>query len=297
MATFNIYHVRINEFYRIYEDLILSLSQSLIDLGHICTVRQNTFAADAVNILLGSTIFASRYHSLATRLQGMPYILYQLECLDDRRGLLPDWPEYWKLITNAAAIWDYSPAGTLYLKTNGLHNVYYMPPAFHRSIELFQPRQNPDTDVLFFGSPHERRHRVIHALQNLGLRAVNLQAAFGLRRNRHIARAKIVLNIHARNELISLETVRLSFLLANRVFVISENSDHNPYDDGLVFGPYSKLPELCLEYLKQPLRVREQIAYKGYLAVRKLEMVGILRATLAAMGPAALHNLVVNNRR
>jgi 2-polyprenyl-3-methyl-5-hydroxy-6-metoxy-1,4-benzoquinol methylase len=289
---FNIYHVKINEFYHLYEDLIQSLAASLNDLGHSCTVKQNVFAADAVNILLGSTIFASRYHGLPAALQDRPYIVYQLECLDDDRGLLKEWPEYWQLLQDASAIWDYAPASAAYLRGKGLQHVYDVPPAFHRNLESFRPKQNPDIDVLFFGSPHDRRHRIIAALQGRGIGVVHLHGVFGEARNRYISRAKILLNLHAWDELNCLETVRLSFLLANRAFVISEASDHDPYDGAVVYAPYDKLVDVCAEYLGQPAEARDKIAENGYLAVRKLDLVGILRHTLAEMGQARLERLV-----
>ena len=291
MHRFHIYQVKINEFHRIYDDLVNAISQSLIDLGHICTVRHNVFLPDAINILVGSTIFASRYHGLPATLKGQPYVVYQLECLDERRGLLSEWPEYWELLQNARAIWDYSPAGTAFLKQKGLANVHYVPPAFHRSLEAFRPRQNPEIDVLFVGSPHPRRHRIIAALQERGLAVVNLEASFGEARNRHIARAKVVLNVHAWDDLPALETVRLSYLLANRVFVISEEGDHNPYENGVVYAPYDRLAETCAEYVRAPAEQRERVAEAGYLAVRKLDLVNILRATLDDMGDARLTGL------
>jgi hypothetical protein len=246
MARFNIYHVKINEFYRLYDDLIRSIAQSLIDLGHSCTVRHNELVPEAINILVGSTIFASRYHGLAAALNGRPYIVYQLECLDDQRGLLSQWPEYWAVLENAGAIWDYSPSSTAYLLAKAVPNVHHVPPAFHRSLESFRPRPEPDIDILFFGSPHPRRQRVIEALRGLGFHVVDLHGVFGDTRNRYLARAKIVLNIHAWDGLTPLETVRLSLLLANRVFVISEEADHNPYEDGVVYGPYERSPSAAI---------------------------------------------------
>lgn len=292
MSNFNIHAVKINGFHQLYDDLIRSVCESLTDLGHSCTVRPNVFAADAINVLIGATIFASRYHSLAAALRGKPYIVYQLEGLDDRHGLLSEWPEYWELLANAQAIWDYSPAGAGYLRRRGLASVQYVPPAFHRSLESFRPRQDPDIDVLFVGSPHERRRRVLEALESRGLGVVHLHGVFGEQRNRYLARAKVVLNIHAWDALNPLETVRLSLLLANRVFTISEEADHNPYEDGVVYSRYQDLAGLCAEYAGQPARVRESIAEKGYLAVRRLDLVNILRAALDNMGPAALDRLV-----
>jgi 2-polyprenyl-3-methyl-5-hydroxy-6-metoxy-1,4-benzoquinol methylase len=292
MANFNIYYVKTSEFYRAYEDLVLSISAALSDLGHSCTVRQNVFAPGCVNILIGSTIFASRLHSLPSRLQGKPYIVYQLEQLDDGRGLLSERPEYWEVLNNAAAIWDYSPASTSYLKGKGLQNVHHVPPGFHRSLESFRPGPDPDIDVLFFGSPHPRRQHLIDTLKSRGLKIVNLQAAFGEPRNRQIARAKIVLNVHAWEGLAALETVRLSVLLANRSFVISEAADHNPYEDGIVYGPYQDLTGLCVEYLQKAPPIRDRVAEKGYLAIRKLDLVNILQETIAQIGCPALDGLV-----
>ena len=290
--NFNICYVKVNELHRLYEELVQSLAQSLSDLGHTCTVRQNGFAAGAVNILLGSTIFASRHHSLARALEGKPYILYQLEWLHDKDGLLSEWPEYWEILRNAGTIWDYSLVGADYLRAHGLRNVHHLPPGFHRSLEAFRPRPNPDIDVLFFGSPHPRRQRILDALKAHGLNVVALHDAFGERRNRYIARAKIVLNIRAWHGPTPLETVRLSFLLANRVFVVSEETNDNPYEDGVVYAPYAALVDTCLGYLQRPPAERDRIAANGYLAVRKFDTVDMLRTTLHSSGAELLAGLV-----
>lgn len=290
--NFNIYYVKVNELHRLYEELVESLAQSLSDLGHTCTVRQNGFAAGAVNILVGSTIFAARHHALARALEGGPYILYQLEWLDEKDGLLPEWPEYWDILRNAGAIWDYSLAGADYLRARGLEQVHHLPPGFHRCMEAFRPRPDPDIDVLFFGSPHPRRQRILDALKAQALNVVVLHDAFGERRNHYIARARIVLNIHAWHGPTPLETVRLSFLLANRVFVVSETAGDNAYADGVVYAPYAGLVDTCLDYLRRAPTERDRIAANGYLAVRKLDMVDMLRTTLDNTGPELLAGLV-----
>ena len=174
MAHLNIYHVKINEFHRVYENLIRALAGALTDLNHSCTVQQNAFAPEAINIVLGSTIFAARYHELANRLRGRPYIVYQLEPLDDTSGLLSEWPEYWELLKGAAAIWDYGPSSTAYLRGRGLQSLHYVPPGFHRSLDLFRSVPSPDIDVLFYGTLHPRRQRIIEALKAQGLVTVDL---------------------------------------------------------------------------------------------------------------------------
>lgn len=288
--NFNICWVEINPFYKIYEDLIDALVQSFNDLGHNCTVKRNGFSEDAINIFLGSTFLAARHRALARKMKGRSYIVFQLEPLDNRLDNLL--PEYWELLRNAAAIWDYAPSNVDYLKAKGFENVFYVPPAFHRCMESFRQKVEPDIDVLFVGSPHPRRARIIEKLKSRGVGVVYLQSAFGETRNRYIARSRIVLNIHAWDVVQILETVRVSFLLANRTFVISEESFHNPYGDGVVYAPYDRLVEVCIAFL-QDSQARQEVAENGYFAVRKLDMVEILRATLDEMGKALLASCVL----
>ena len=290
--SFNIYQVKINDFYQIYDDLITALASSLIDLGHACTVNQNIYQPNAINILLGSTIFASRFSNLNTQLKGKPYIVFQLEQLSDSHGLLPEWTEYKLLLQNAKAIWDYSPSNVDYLRKSNFENVFYVPPAFHRNIETFRPKTNPAIDVLFIGSPHPRRQRILDELKSKGVVVGIHSSVFGELRNRLISDSKLVLNIHAWDVLNHLETVRLSYLLANRVFVVSERGDHNPYDDGLVYGSYDQLVELCLQSLKDNEIKRGQIAENGYLNIRKLDMVNILNETISAMGSSGIASCI-----
>lgn len=281
--AFNIYQVATNEFYRLYDDLISVVAGGLRDLGFECAVTKNGYQPGAVNILIGSTIFAARYHQLPQQLQGVPYIVYQLEQLDDEHGLLNQWPEYWALLQNATAILDYAPASTQYLKSKGLQNVYYLPPAYHRNIEQFTPAAHQDIDVLFYGSPHPRRSHIIEQLEQHGVNVVYLPATFGAERNEFIRRAKIVLNIHAWDDLNVLETVRLSYLLANQCLVVSETGDHNPYGEGVIFAPYAQLVETCMQYLQASPAVRSNIAQKGYAAIRAQIVEASIQQILAAV--------------
>jgi hypothetical protein len=279
--NFNICHVAINKFHRIYDDLIASLAGGLVELGHDCSVTRNGYVAGATNILVGSTIFASRHQGLPDRFRGRPYIVYQLEQLDDRQGLLKEWPEYWELLTNASAIWDYAPSSTAYLRARDLKDVFYVPPSYHPSLEAFRPADTQDIDVLFYGSPHDRRIRIMQELQLRGVKALYLHSKVGADRNDFIRRARIILNIHAWDGLDMLETIRISFVLANRCFVISESSDHNPYADGVVYAPYDKLVEACLHYLSAAPDLRATIADRGYRALRRRGMADVLREVLS----------------
>ncbi len=281
MAEFNITYVSINRHYPMYGELVASVRSAITELGYPCDITHNALKAGAVNILMGATIFASRYRRLAEHLRGSPYILYQLEQLHDIHGLARQWPEYWELLSNASWIWDYSPAGTRYLRECGLPHVSHLPPAFHPSLETFRPAPSPELDIVFCGSPHPRRERILDGLSAAGLKVVHLTGDYGEPRDRILASAKIVLNIHAWDDLCQLETVRLSHLLANHCFVVSETADNDPYENGLVYADYPMLVETCRDYLSRPQPVRAAIAEQGHEAIRKLKTVELLRAVLA----------------
>ena len=280
MARFNIYFVATNHYHQLFQELINSLQQSLIDLGHVCTVLKNEYASDAINILLGSTVFAVRDHDLLHKLAGKPYIVYQMEQLGLQAGHASNFEEYLELLKNADAILEYSFANRAFLESLGVaHKTHYLPPGFHRILEKFRPRQEQDIDVLLYGSQSARRDAIMEKLAETR-RVEYVGGIYGVQLDHLIARAKIVMNIHYWDELKVLETVRISYLLANHSFVVSEDGDHNPYGEGVVYAPYEQLVETTLRNLQLGARARDQIAQKGYLAIRDIDMVSHLRDIL-----------------
>ncbi len=280
MARFYISRIAVNDHHPMYDDLIQTLGASLTALGHHCAMGINQFDTDAINILVGSTIFASRHLRLAETLQGKFYVVYQLEQLDDQHGLLRNWPEYKALLANAAWIWDYAPSSMAFLRSQGLRRVAYLPPGFHSCLDTFRPRLEPKWDIVFPGTPHPRRTRILEALQEEGCSVAQMYGVYGAERNAVLGDTRIVLNIHAWDDLNVLETIRLSLLLANHCFVISETADHNPYADGVVYADYAELVKTCLDYLKRPGDSRAAVAARGAQAVRQQDMIGLVQKVL-----------------
>jgi hypothetical protein len=93
----------------------------------------------------------------------------------------------------------------------------------------------------------------------------------------YMKRAKIVINIHWANGINALETMRISYALANRCFIVSEVGDHNPYGRGVVYADYDALVATCLEYLGSSADKRASIATEGYLEYRRSDFVADLR--------------------
>jgi hypothetical protein len=280
--NFNIVHICINDHKAVFEDVIVGLEAALNDLGVPCSRTENLFVEDAVNIVIGAVIFVSK--PIIEALRGRPYVyvLYQMEQLAAGLGHLPNYPDYLELMRNASYIWDYSHTNIEHLAKLHITNVIHVPAGYNKSLEVLQHDQIKDIDVLFFGSMSPRREEIIQALRTQGVKTSAANNAYGEERNSMITRAKIVLNLHS-SEMNTLEEIRISFLLINKCFVISEHSDHNPYFDGVVFCPYEQIVETCVTYLRSGDETRQVIADKGYLAIQKLDYTSSVKEALKQM--------------
>lgn len=139
-----------------------------------------------------------------------------------------------------------------------------------------------DIDVLFYGSLNERRRDLLRALQNAGLNVANLFGVYGAERDAIIARSKIVINIHHFDAQV-FEIVRVSYLLANRVCVLTEgyadDPDMAPYVEGLAFAPYGGLVERCLSLIGNQGE-RDLLAERGFEIMSGISQSAILREAI-----------------
>jgi len=253
------------------------LVSSLESLGKSCRFRVNQMDTDTVNIVLGYHLLAGEVRE---RLASFRVILYQLEQLSDREGWFT--AEREALLRSAWAVWDYSPENAEFLRRRGFEKTMCLPLGYHPRLERIRHRQeaNKDLDVLFYGAVNDRRRGVVHELQKR-LRTEWLFGIYGEERDAYIARARIVLNVHFYEAKI-LEQVRLAYLLNNRCFVVSEAAEHNPFGEGIVWGPIGELPELCERFVARPEERRER-ADRSYRAFQQQPMVEHLRTVLGEM--------------
>lgn len=161
---------------------------------------------------------------------------------------------------------DYSERNMQALATFGVSHAALLPVGYSRSLTRIQHRAVKDIDVLFYGSMNERRHRILNALGERGLNVIHLFDVYGEERDTAIARAKIVLNMHYYETAI-FEVVRVSFLLANGVCVVTEGRtddvDLAPFADGLAIASEAELVERCVA-LAADERQRESLAMRGF---------------------------------
>jgi len=280
MAAFNICKVAINDFHQLFDDLALSLSASLSDLGHDYSISINEMRPDAINILLGSIMFDEL---LISSTLNYPYIIYQTEILDDQLGHLKNYPNYLSFMSRALSIWEYSPKNLAYLKSKGFDNVEYVPPGYHSLCEKVTWRSSPHVfDFLFIGALSQRRAAFLAGLRKRGYAVgaiTDANTAFGAKRDQVIADSKVILNVHCFEGLNTLETVRISYLLTNRAVVVSESSDHDPYQGAVEYAEYDALTDRCIAVLTE-LPSLEERSKQGYLAIKNIDMTALLRQAL-----------------
>lgn len=279
----NIVHVVVNEHGPIFADLIELLTDALQQGGAQVRHSTNQIIAGMPNILVGHTFVLAREDFTAIRNTGVPYVVFQMEALDELHGFNRKFPYYVEFLLASERVWDYSRTNVEFLKERGCAGARHVPIGYSSRLERIVHADTKDVDILFYGSMSDRRRRVLDRFQSRGARLTHLFNAYGPERDRMIGRAKIVLNLH-QFDLPQLEEVRISYLLNNRCFVLSEASDHNPYGEGVAFCEYDKIVDRGLSYLRPEMEAeRARITAAGYRAVKEIPMVQSIRSALEVL--------------
>ena len=236
------------------------IKQSLVSCGISCDIAVNDMAPDKINVIVGWHLLHFKKEYLSFK-----YIPYQLEQLS-----LETWNAFSEdtvqVLSHAFRVWDYSEENIRFLKERGI-KALHLPVGYHQSLEQVPQGRPKDIDVLFFGSIGERRQKVLNIL--LHEKKVRLHALFGVygrERDEFIARSKIILNIHYYPAKI-FEAVRISYLLNNRCFVVSEESGVNPYRGVTIpTFPYEQLADACCSYLdrEQDIERERDASYEDF---------------------------------
>lgn len=173
-------------------------------------------------------------------------------------------------IMKALPVLDYSPRNRENLAAKGVAHAGVLEIGYSDALAQIPQTDEKDIDILFYGSMNERRRNVLMALHNGGLAVKHLFNVYGTERDAAIARSKIVINIHQYESAV-FEIVRISYLLANRVCVVSEGNiddpDVLPFREGVAVERYEGLVERCKALIADD-EGRARIASQGYEAIR-----------------------------
>jgi hypothetical protein len=279
----NIVHIIINDHRQIFDELIELLTDCFEQLGLSVKTTTKRFDADRLNLLVGHTAFLREREFNIIRQSLGKYVVFQMETLDPRALVGPDFASYLEILARADQVWDYSANNLPVLKAHGCKDVHYIPLGYSQRLERVPPAASKDIDILFYGFGNERRNFILDKLRQRGAAVESIFRVYGSQRDQFIARSKIVLNLH-QFDVSHLEQVRLSYLLNNRSFVISETSDDNPYGQGVIYAPYDQIVECCLNYLQPEMAPRRtEIAEMGYANLKSLPMIQSVRSALARL--------------
>lgn len=225
--------------------LILSALKSN---GYPCDFALNQLDPEGINIILG-------YHLMTFEpgLKKFRYIPYQLEQLHSQEYPFTD--NMKRILQHAYQVWDYSEKNQEFLKKQGI-DARLLIPGYHPNLRLVPKSSTRDIDILFYGSVGERRKAILDQLA----KKFKLQILFGVYgegRDKFISRSRLVLNFHHYSQQI-FEAVRVSYLLNNRCFVLSENSVNYPYKGvDLPMCAYEELVDECHRFLKNESLMEE----------------------------------------
>jgi glycosyltransferase involved in cell wall biosynthesis len=182
-------------------------------------------------------------------------------------------------------VWDYSYDNSNKMQERYGIDVRYVPLGFVSELVDVVPADEEDIDVLFYGSSHPRRAKVLDELSGRGLRVHHAFGIYGEERRGLIARAKVVLNMHAHLPG-AFEIVRVGYLLANQKCVVTEVNPGETIDDdvkdGVLGVPYDDLVSSCVALVRDNDR-RFTLAAAGSRIFRMRDEGAILQQALGSL--------------
>lgn len=251
-------------------DVADSLVRGLAALGHDVVRSTRTDHADRRQIVLGAHLLPRHPQPVAGDV-----VLYNLEQIHDGTQWLG--PGYVDLLRRFP-VWDYARKNIDALAALGVADVRLLPIGYVPELTRIAPRDE-DIDVLLVGSLNERRMQLVNAIRRKGLRVDAVFGCYGEERDRLYARAKIVLNAHFYESRV-LELVRVSYLLANRRFVVSERGTdpavEAEFAEGICFADYADIPAACAAHVSAADE-RRRIAERGFGIMQGRDLVTYLR--------------------
>ncbi|MEU6063256.1 hypothetical protein ABZ864_01780 [Streptomyces sp. NPDC047082] len=263
-----------------FKEVATTVHLALLQLGHDSVLTHDLRLPGRRHIIFGSNLLGR--HPNPTDILPENSILYNLEQVSDRspwitQGMLDLFRKH--------TIWDYSARNVAELERMGVDGVSHVPIGHVAELERMRPMAEEDIDVLFIGSLNERRLAPIRQLASEGFNAVARFGVYGEARDALLARAKIVLNIHFYEAKV-FEIVRVSYLLANGRFVVSEHGCDTEEEarlaSGLAFTDYAKIADTCRHYIQRADERRTR-AEAGRALMRSNPATDFLRPAITAL--------------
>lgn len=241
--TFNICVIRPEGYahHQAFDEIADLLAHAITELGHPCGITSNEWSAERTDIVIGCHLLRSTADLPDSA------ILLNTEQLFSRQNA--DWTERVLGYARKHRLWDYNEKNIAALAARGIDGARLLRIGYQKELQRIAPAAEQDIDVLFYGSYNDRRSAVLKALRQRGLNVSTLFGVYGAERDAHIARSKVVLNMHYYDQHI-FEVVRVFYLMSNRKAVVAEVSADTTVEwrflKGLSTVPYDGLVEACV---------------------------------------------------
>lgn len=283
MERFNVLLVRPGQFIHHdgYSGAARQLCNALRRLGHPARVAENQIVWDATNIVVGAQNLDSE---LIDRLPANT-IIYNVEMMIKGSPFL----QILNPFVRRFETWDYSAANVAAWQAAGISDrVRLLRPGYLPEDTAIDPAAPSDIDALFFGSLNWRRDAILVDIARHGVRVHAAVNIYGPWRNALIARAKLILNIHSRQDSV-FEFGRVSYALANHRLLVTEAGDAEDIDadlrEALVIGRSSELGSICRGLLDDEPR-RLALAERAFAIYARRDFMQSLRELLALRASA-----------
>lgn len=213
-----------------WEDIMAMLHENYCsDLNEDTTIIIGACAHHSVKELKNNVAILRKY-----------LIVYQLEPLIESHWISP------KLIIEnlkgADEVWDYDLENIEVLKKHGI-KAKYRPLLYTNHLKRIKNTENPDIDVLFYGTILPRRMNILYdAIYNsnypLEYKDVLTKSSFvclnhvwGKKLDHFISRSKIILNLNTDDANNRQQQTRIFYALINNKCVLSERVGRNYFGD------------------------------------------------------------------
>jgi len=201
-------------------------------------------------------------------------IYYNTEPVYLRKELLTE-------LNKAKYIWEFSNINAKFLIDNNV-KFTYVPFGYSPVYEsLYQQniknvshtkgeKESKAIDLFFYGSTSTRRQELLTRMDNLNEFKLVHGKYFDKERDELIAKSKIVLVIHNRSLLESHtdDLFRISYLIANKIFIIHEYTQDTKMDEELekhiVMCKYDDMIDVCRLWLNKSDEERDKVCNEAY---------------------------------
>jgi hypothetical protein len=255
-----------------FSEIAAAVHHGLVELGHDSVLSTRLDNRRRRHIVFGAHLLLRHPQPVAA-----DSVLFNLEqVVDGSKWIVPGYLD----LLRRHPVWDYSQANAEALAAHGIATTL-VPIGYVARLARIVPAATPDIDVLFYGSINPRRQRILDALRERGLAVHAAFGVYGAARDALIARSRLVLNLHFYESKV-FEIVRVSYLLANGVCVVSETGSdpalEAPFADGVAFAGYDDLVGRCSALLADADR-RRTLAARGQALFAAMPMAtGLARA-------------------